>query len=80
VRLEEQLPSAADRRCGSCPLTTPRRLPGLLADALRDGRVLVDGDGLWGRLKRREPSVRRGAKLHDQELLKRALRPLEANS
>jgi hypothetical protein len=51
----------------------------LFADALRDGRVLVDRDGLWARLKRREPSVRRAAELRDQELLKRALQPLEAD-
>jgi hypothetical protein len=51
--------------------------PGLLADALRDGRVLVDRDGLWPQLKRRESSVRRAAELRDRELLDRALRPLE---
>jgi hypothetical protein len=51
--------------------------PGLLADALRDGRVVVDRDGLWAHLKRRESSIRRAAELRDQELLERALRPLE---
>ena len=51
--------------------------PALLADALRDGRVLVDRDGLWALLKRREPSIRRAAEHRDPELLERGLQPLE---
>jgi predicted nucleotidyltransferase len=38
-----------------------RSNPGLLADALRDGRVLVDRGGRWEALKRRETAIRRAA-------------------
>jgi predicted nucleotidyltransferase len=79
ARLEERLSSAAAREVRLVSARDAQESPGLLADALRDGRVLVDRDGLWARLKRREPSVRRAAELRDQELLKRALQPLEAN-
>jgi predicted nucleotidyltransferase len=76
--LEERLSSAAARRVQLVSARDAQSSPGLLADALRDGRVLVDRDGLWAQLKRREPSVRRAAELRDRELLERALRPLEA--
>jgi predicted nucleotidyltransferase len=79
ARLEEQLSSAADREVRLVFAREAQASPGLLADALRDGRVLVDRDGLWARLKRREPSIRHAAKLRDQELLERALQPLETN-
>jgi predicted nucleotidyltransferase len=79
ARLEERLSAAADREVRLVSARDTGGTPGLLADALRDGRVLVDRDRLWPRLKRREPSVRRAAELRDQELLERALQPLEAN-
>jgi predicted nucleotidyltransferase len=39
--------------------------PSLLAEALRDGRVLVDRADVWPGLKRSEPSVRRAAREQD---------------
>jgi uncharacterized protein len=39
--------------------------PGLLADALADGRVIVDRGDRWRALKRREPSIRRAALRRD---------------
>jgi predicted nucleotidyltransferase len=36
--------------------------PSLLVDVLREGRVLVDRDGVWSALRRREPSLRRTAR------------------
>ena len=77
ARLEERLSSAAEREVQVVSARDAQTSPGLLADALRDGRVLVDRDGLWPQLKRRESSVRRAAELRDRELLDRALRPLE---
>ena len=77
ARLEERLSSAAGRNVQLVSARDAQSSPGLLADALRDGRVLVDRDGLWPPLKRREPSVRRAAELRDQELLERALEPLD---
>ena len=75
--LEERLSSAAGHEVQIVSAHDAQTSPGLLADALRDGRVLVDRDGLWAQLKRRESSIRRAAELRDQELLERALRPLE---
>lgn len=77
ARLEEQLSSAAGREVQLVSARDAQASAGLLADALRDGRVLVDRDGLWPQLKRRESSVRRAAELRDRELLERALQPLE---
>jgi len=37
--------------------------PLLLADALRDGRVLLDRDGLWDGLRRRERAILRQARV-----------------
>lgn len=75
--LEERLSSAAGREVQLVSARDAQASPGLLADALRDGRVVVDRDGLWAHLKRRESSIRRAAELRDQKLLERALRPLE---
>jgi predicted nucleotidyltransferase len=75
--LEERLSSATGREVQLVSARDAQASPGLLADALRDGRVVVDRDGLWAHLKRRESSIRRAAELRDQELLERALRPLE---
>ncbi len=77
AELEERLSSAAERDVQLVPAHDVQNSPGPLADALRDGRVLADRDGLWRRLKRQEPVIRRAAERRDQELLERALRPLE---
>jgi predicted nucleotidyltransferase len=42
-------------------LADARRAPALLADVLTNGRVLVDRDQIWPRLKRAEPRIRREA-------------------
>lgn len=42
--------------------------PLLLADVLRDGRVLIDRDGGWGRLTRRARRIERAAAAQDAEL------------
>jgi len=75
--LEERLSSATGREVQLVSARDAEASPGLLADALRDGRVVVDRDGLWAHLKRRESSIRRAAELRDQDLLERALQPLE---
>lgn len=77
AELEERLSSAAGRKVQLVSAHDARSSPGLLADALRDGRVLADRDGLWQRLKRQEPAVRQAAERRDRELLERGLRPLE---
>ena len=54
VGLRVQLVSLADAR----------RAPLLLAEALREGRVLVDREGLWPRLRRQRSKVERAAAHH----------------
>lgn len=44
-----------------------RSNPGLLADALAEGRVLVDRDGRWPALKRREPAIHNAARTRAAE-------------
>jgi predicted nucleotidyltransferase len=77
AELEERLSSAAGRKVQLVSTHDAQSSPGLLADVLRDGRVLADRDGLWARLKRQEPAIRRAAERRDRQLLERALRPLE---
>ena len=42
-----------------------QRDPALVLDALRDGRVVVDRDGGWEALRRRQPALRRRMKVND---------------
>ncbi len=56
-RLEEEL----GRPVQVVLLESVKESPTLLADVLRDGRVLVDRSGVWPRLKRREAQVRASA-------------------
>jgi len=47
--------------------------PSFLAQALGDGRLLVDREGLWPRLRHREPGLRRRGGRHDARRLHSAL-------
>jgi predicted nucleotidyltransferase len=51
--------------------------PLLLADVLRDGRVLADRDGDWARLKRRSRSIARAARAEDGRLERAARETVE---
>ena len=51
--------------------------PALLAEAVRDGRVIVDRDGIWDRLQRREGQLLRRARAADAELQAAASDALE---
>jgi predicted nucleotidyltransferase len=75
--LEESLSAATEQEVQLVSLRAAEAAPGLMADALRDGRVLVDRDALWPRLKRRRAQIRRAAECRDAELLERALQPFE---
>ena len=46
--------------------------PALLADVLRDGRVLIDRDGLWGALQARHEEILAAAEREDELILARA--------
>jgi predicted nucleotidyltransferase len=64
-QLNTRLERAVDRRVELIVAErVARSNPGLLADALNDGRVLVDRDGRWAALKRREAAIRRAAQAH----------------
>jgi predicted nucleotidyltransferase len=66
--VSERLGGVTDRRVQLVGLNEAERAPLLLADVLRDGRVLVDRDAEWQRLKRRESSIQRRAREEDRRL------------
>lgn len=68
AELREQLETEAGRRVQLVGLDEAERSPLLLADVLRDGRVLVDRDGRWRELKRRERAIERQAVEADRRL------------
>lgn len=47
-------------------------MPTLLADVLREGRVLVDRDGLWDRLLERQPEISAAAAREERATARRA--------
>jgi predicted nucleotidyltransferase len=59
--LAELLEEASGRRVQLVSLLQAQESALLLADVLHDGRVLVDREGDWPVLRRREPAIRRRA-------------------
>ncbi|MBV8734308.1 MAG: nucleotidyltransferase domain-containing protein [Solirubrobacterales bacterium] len=59
VELSTKLSAATGRRVDVIRLEDAQSEPSFLADVIADGRVLVDREGLWPRLRRREPTLRR---------------------
>jgi predicted nucleotidyltransferase len=70
--LGERLRNASGRTVQLVSLEQAHRAPLLLADVLRDGRVLVDRDGDWPRLNRREAVIARRAREEDDRLEREA--------
>lgn len=65
-RLNTRLEQVTGRTVDLVVLKRARRdKRALLADVLREGRVLVDREGVWTALKRAEPSIRRSARIRD---------------
>jgi predicted nucleotidyltransferase len=62
VELSAKLTAAIGRRVDLVRLEDAELEPLLLADVIADGRVLVDRQGRWRQLRRREPSLRRAAR------------------
>lgn len=58
-------------------VTVDQAPPLLLADVLRDGRVLADRDGDWARLQRRSRSVARAARADEGRLERAAWETLD---
>ena len=77
AELREQLEGAAGRRVQLVGLDEAERSPLLLAAVLRDGRVLVDRDGRWRKLRRRERAIERQAEEADRRLDHEAWAALE---
>jgi predicted nucleotidyltransferase len=62
LELSNKLTASTGRRVDVVRLEDAESEPSLLADVIADGRVLVDREGLWPRLRSREPSLRRAAR------------------
>lgn len=62
VELSAKLTAAAGRRVDVVRLEDAEDEPSFLADVIAEGRVLVDREGLWPRLRGREPSLRRAGR------------------
>jgi predicted nucleotidyltransferase len=73
VDLERKLAAALGREVDLVRLSDAERDPAFLAAALSDGRVLVDREELWPRLRRREPSIRRRAGEQERQRTRAAL-------
>ena len=71
VRLREvlsRLEAKLGRSLHAVTVTEAARSPLLLAEALRDGRVLVDRDGDWPELRRSRSRVERDARLQRKSI------------
>lgn len=68
AELIDALQEASGRRVQLVSLEQAEEAPLLLADVLGDGRVLVDRDGDWPRLKRRERQIISRAREEDERL------------
>lgn len=75
ARVGERLEAASGRKVQL--VTVEDAPPLLLADVLRDGRVLVDRDGDWSRLKAREAGIELEARTAERELEHAAWAALE---
>lgn len=62
VKLATKLTTATGRRVDVVRLEDAESEPSFLADVIADGRVLVDREERWPRLRDREPSLRRASR------------------
>ena len=77
VELATKLTAATGRRVDVVRLEDAESEPSFLADVIADGRVLVDREGLWPRLRSREPSLRRTGRVRHAERTEAALAGLD---
>lgn len=76
ARLELRLEEALGRPVQVVALRDAQASPALLSEAVADGRVIVDRDGGWLRLKRRKPRLRRLASAFEEQTHEQARRAL----
>jgi predicted nucleotidyltransferase len=77
VELSAKLTAATGRHVDVLRLEDAQAEPSLLADVVADGRVLVDREGLWSRLRGREASLRREGRRTDARRARAALAGLD---
>jgi len=73
VELSAKLTAATGRGVDVVRLEDAESEPSFLADVIADGRVLIDREGLWPRLRSREPSLRRAGRRTDAQRAQAAL-------
>jgi predicted nucleotidyltransferase len=72
ARLQMRLRHVLGRSVDVVGLEQAETMPTLLADILREGRVLIDRDGLWEGLQGRLPEVSVAAAREEREVAQRA--------
>jgi len=75
--LSAKLEGVVGRRVDVVPIQTAEAVPGLLADAVAEGRVLVDRDERWGALRRRGTALLRRAQRDDRHRRAAALAAID---
>lgn len=78
AELRSRLADVLDRPVHAISVRDAKAVPMLLADALREGRVLVDRDKQWRQLKSAEGRVQREAERCEEILNRRAWQTLES--
>jgi predicted nucleotidyltransferase len=73
VDLGGRLTEATGRTVDVVRLRDAEAEPDFLADVVAEGRVLVDRENLWARLRSREPDLRRRGRQHEARRAKAAL-------
>lgn len=78
ARLRRRLREALGRDVQIVSMASAHQNAGLLADVLRDGRLLIDRDGRWNRLQARREAFERAARAADAELFAAEASALES--
>jgi len=73
VELGAKLTAATGRRVDVVRLEDAENEPSFLADVIADGRVLVDRQGMWARLRGSEPTLRKAHRQRQAERTEAAL-------
>jgi predicted nucleotidyltransferase len=76
AELRRHLQKQADRQIHLVLLEDARHSPVLLADVLQEGRVIVDRNGTWPRLTRRQTKLLRNAAAEEAAIHARARRAI----
>ena len=72
ARLKMRMRRALERSVDVVGLEQAEEMPTLLADILREGRVLIDRDGLWQMLCERRQEIAAAAVREERETARRA--------